>query len=97
MKTRLLSFALALVLALGLTPSVLAAESGYTDVPEDHWAAESVQRSTELGIFQGVGGGRFGLGQPISRAAFVTALVRLFGWEEVSPEGIISEVPKDKW
>ena len=77
MKTRLLSFALALVLALGLTPSVLAAESGYTDVPEDHWAAESVQRSTELGIFQGVGGGRFGLGQPISRAAFVTALVRL--------------------
>ena len=50
MKTRLLSFALALVLALGLTPSVLAAESGYTDVPEDHWAAESVQRSTELHI-----------------------------------------------
>ena len=97
MKTRFLSFALALVLALELMPSVLAAESGYSDVPEDHWAAENVRRSTELGIFQGVGGGRFGLGQPISRAAFVTALVRLFGWEEVSPEGIFSDVPKDKW
>ena len=35
----------------------LAAEGGYSDVPEDHWAAESVRQATELGLFEGVGGG----------------------------------------
>lgn len=97
MKTRLISFVLALVLVLGMAAPALAAESGYSDVPEDHWAAESVRRATELGIFEGVGGGRFGLGQPISRASFVTALVRLFGWETVTPEGRFEDVPADSW
>ena len=97
MKKRLISFALALTLALGLAVPALAAEGGYSDVPEDHWAAESVRQATELGLFEGVGGGRFGLGQPISRAAFVTALVRLFGWEAVSPEGRFEDVPDGKW
>ena len=32
----------------------------------------------------GVGEGRFGLGETISREQFVTILVRMFGWESVS-------------
>lgn len=97
MRTRLISFALAMILALGLAVPALAADSGYSDVPAGHWAAESVRKSTDLGLFQGVGGGRFGLGRPISRAAFVTALVRLFGWEEVTPTGRFTDVDKDSW
>ena len=84
MKKRLLIFVLTGLLCLGLVPSA-AAESGYSDVPGGHWAAGSVERATELGLFQGTGGGKFGLGRPISRAAFATALMRLFGWEEVRP------------
>ncbi|MDE7221374.1 MAG: S-layer homology domain-containing protein [Oscillospiraceae bacterium] len=96
MKKRLLIFVLTGILCLGLAPRAAAAE--YADVPQDHWAAESIRRATELGLFQGVGDGRFGLGQPISRAAFSAALVRLFGWEEVRPEEpSYTDVEKDRW
>ena len=85
MKKRVLSAVLAMILWIGLMPHALAVSDVYSDVPEDHWSAESVYRATELGIFKGFGDGRFGRGQAITRAAFVTALVRLFGWETVSP------------
>ena len=97
MKKRLLIFVLTGLLCLGLVPSA-AAESGYSDVPGGHWAAGSVERATELGLFQGTGGGKFGLGRPISRAAFATALMRLFGWEEVRPgKPSYTDVARDSW
>ena len=98
MKRKLLSALLAAVLCIGLTPGVLAAPGTYADVPEGHWAVESIDRATQLGIFQGMGDGTFGLGQPISRAAFVTALVRLFGWESMQPETpTFTDVEQDAW
>lgn len=99
MKKRLLTLTLALAMCLTLVLPA-AAESGpdYSDIPEDHWSADSVERATELGLFQGMGEGRFGRGEPISRAAFVTALVRLFDWEEVSPaRPSFSDVTPDRW
>lgn len=84
-------------LLLGLLPEAQAA-ANYTDVPENHWAAADVARATELGLFQGVGGGKFGLGRSISRAAFATALTRLFGWEEVRPsQPSYTDVSPDSW
>lgn len=101
MKKQLFSLLLAVLMCLNLTPSSLAAGNsyeGYSDVPENHWAAGSIQRATELGLFQGVGDGRFGLGRPISRAAFATALMRLFGWEEVCPDKpSYTDVAKNSW
>ena len=97
MKKRLLILFLAGLLVLGSPPAARAAE-GYSDVPAGHWAAESIGRATELGLFQGTGGGKFGLGQPITRAAFATTLVRLFGWEEVRPDQpSYTDVAEDKW
>lgn len=97
MKTRILSLFLTLALLLGSASPALAA-GGYSDVPKDHWAAESIRRAGELGLFQGVGGGRFGLGEPITRAAFVTALVRLFGWKTETPKApSFSDVPASAW
>ena len=97
MKARILSLFLALTLLKGSASPALAA-GGYSDVPRDHWAAQSVRRAGELGLFQGVGGGRFGLGEPITRAAFVTALVRLFGWEAERPQSpAFSDVPAGAW
>ena len=75
MKKRLMIWLLAGLLTLGLLPKAQAAGS-YADVPENHWAAADVARATELGLFQGVGGGKFGLGRPISRAAFATEIGR---------------------
>lgn len=57
----------ALVLALLLTLSVGAAgTAGFSDVPESHWAAQSIQRCVQTGLLQGVGGGRFGLGRTMT-------------------------------
>ena len=98
MEKRIVSLMLAVALSLSLVVPALAASGSYSDVPANHWAAGSVQRATELGIFNGIGGGRFGLGQPITRAAFVTALVRLFGWEVVTPEmASCQDVAPGKW
>lgn len=97
MRRRLMIFLLAGLLILGLTPPAAAA-GGYSDVPADHWSAGDVARATELGLFQGVGGGKFGLGRPITRAAFATALTRLFGWEEVKPDRpSYTDVSRDSW
>ena len=100
MKRRILCAVMALIMCLGMIPvsAVSAVETGYTDVPEKHWAAESIRRATELGVFNGVSGNTFGLGQSINRAAFVTALVRLFGWETVESEkATFTDVVKGKW
>lgn len=97
MKKHLTIWLLSIALLLGLAPEARAAER-YADVPETHWAASDIARATELGLFQGVGGGKFGLGRPISRAAFATALTRLFGWEEVRPgQPSYTDVSPDKW
>ena len=98
MKKRILSALLAALLCVTLMPGVFAAGTVYSDVPADHWSVPSIERATELGIFNGVGEDRFGFGQSISRAAFVTALVRLFGWENVTPENAtFADVTSGQW
>lgn len=98
MRQRILCVVMAMVLCLSMIPTAFAAETGYSDVPKKHWAAESIRRATELGIFQGVSENTFGCGQAINRAAFVTALVRLFGWEMITPErSTFTDVTKGKW
>ncbi len=82
MKIRAFFFALALTLAL----STAALAADYTDVPADSWARESVDKAAEYGLMNGVGEGRFGLGETVSREQFITVLVRMFGWESVDGE-----------
>lgn len=77
MKKRL--FPLAFLLALVLSTTALAAE--YSDVPTDSWARGSVEKAAEYGLMNGIGEGRFGFGERISREQFATILVRMFGWE----------------
>ena len=98
MKKRILCAIMAIVMTLSMGVTAFAAGGRYSDVPDTHWAAESIERAAQLGIFNGVDSSRFGLGQPISRAAFVTALVRLFGWETVESEhGTFDDVEPGKW
>lgn len=84
-QTRALSLLLALVLAAGLSVPAAAAKKTYRDVPGGHWAEESIAACGEYGLLQGVGGGKFGLGTQMTRAAYMTALCRLMGWEMEKP------------
>ena len=82
---RLAALALALML---LTASAGAAgqKAPFSDVPSDHWAAESIARCAQCSLMQGIGGGQFGLSMEMSRAAYATTLCRLMGWASVTPE-----------
>ena len=94
---RLLScLALCAVLAGGLT--VPAGAAGFTDVPANHWAAGDIQRCVELGFFRGESATRFGLGHPMTRAAFTVVLSRFFGWETTTPtQSAYTDVPVNAW
>lgn len=72
-------FAAAAVFASVLTAS--ASALAYTDVPSDHWAAETIDRITDTGIMQGMGNDEFGLGQSVTRGEFAAMLLRLMGWD----------------
>ncbi|MBQ2830262.1 MAG: S-layer homology domain-containing protein [Oscillospiraceae bacterium] len=79
---RLFSLVLCAVLCAALLPTANAL--AYSDVPQDHWAAAQIEAASRAGIIQGVGGDTFGLGTPMTRAAFATALGRVIGWQTVS-------------
>ena len=85
---QLLKRTLALLLAvLTMATAVSAAnKSGYSDVPDKHWAASSIAQCKQYDLLQGVGNGKFGLGQKMTRAAYAAALCRLMGWKTVAPE-----------
>ena len=85
---QLLKRTLALLLAvLTVATAVSAAnKSGYSDVPDKHWAASSIAQCRQYDLLQGVGNGKFGLGQKMTRAAYASALCRLMGWKTVTPQ-----------
>ncbi|MGE4353265.1 MAG: S-layer homology domain-containing protein [Oscillospiraceae bacterium] len=85
MKKRIVSFLITIVLLSNYFPA-MAADSDFSDVPANHWAAEYISRATQLGLINGMGSGLFGVGQNVTRAQFAALLVRLFGWEPVMPE-----------
>ena len=81
------SFAVFLAVLLCLNGSMFrfsAAAPAFSDVPSDHWASPYINSLRELGITNGVGDNRFGMGQTITRAEFVTFVCKLLGWEPMA-------------
>ena len=85
MKRRIICFLIAIVLFSNCVPT-LADDSGYSDVSSNYWAAEYINRATQLGIINTTKNGLFGVGQKVTRAQFTDMLVRLFEWETVTPK-----------
>lgn len=81
---KLLALTLAMVMVLGLSIPALAEEEtaqGYTDVPE--WAAEYVERVTELKLIDGKTDTAFAPNENVTRSVMVEALYRLAGSPEI--------------
>ena len=72
------------VLAAALIFSGAPKGSAYTDT-QGTWAGEVIEKAGAYGLMTGYPDGRFGVGESITRAEFVTVLCRMFGWELVSP------------
>ena len=85
MKRRIACFLIVIILLINSIPAV-AADTNYSDVPLDHWAAEYIYNATQLGLINGIGDGLFGTGQDVTRAQFAALLVRLFDWEAVNQD-----------
>lgn len=79
MRKKLLSLALALILALSLMPSAFAAEGvgGFTDVPSGAWYTEELAYALEKGFVSGTSASSFSPDANVSRAQFVTMLGRM--------------------
>ena len=95
-RNRLPALLLALVMALGLTGTALAAENdetGYTDVPA--WAQEYVEAVTEAGLIDGKTAETFAPNDNMTRADLVLALYRLAGSPAVTQENVFTDVPDD--
>lgn len=90
-RNRLLALMLALVMALSLTGTALAAETSYTDVPD--WAAEYVAAVTDAGLIDGKSAAAFAPNDNMTRADLVTALYRLAGSPAVTQENVFTDVP----
>ena len=79
MKKRALSMILAITLIAGtlmIFPTAVAGHP-FSDVPA--WADEYVDVVYRSGIMQGVGGGRFGADQPLTREQLIVTLYRMSG------------------
>lgn len=100
MTKRILSMIAAIVMMI--LPMHVSAQSDmeirFEDVPVGHWSDTLVHQLRDLGITNGVSANEFGLGRVITRAEFVTFLVRLKKWDSVLPEkGTFSDVNSSDW
>lgn len=79
MRKKMLSLALALILALSLMPSAFAAEGvgGFSDVPQGAWYSTELAYALENGYVSGTSASSFSPDANVSRAQFVTMLGRM--------------------
>lgn len=71
---------LSAALLLCFSPLVPTARAVYADA-ENTWAAQVVERAGLYGLMEGYPDGRFGVGENMTRAQFVTVVCRMMGWE----------------
>jgi len=63
-----------------------APSSGFIDVPDNHWARDAINLTTQLSWMQGRGGGVFAPDENITRAEFSTLINRII--DRTTPESI---------
>lgn len=94
MKKSLFSFLVIAVLCV-LSFSVFAAD--FKDVSSSHWAESAIERWHDEGILNGDGNGNFRPEDSVTRAEFVTMLVRIFEPEAAADITSYKDVKKSAW
>ena len=72
--------------------------SALSDVPEDFWAREDIDRCISLRYFYPESDGSFGVGKEMTRAEFVVVLCRTLGWKPTSPaRAVYEDISEKEW
>jgi hypothetical protein len=75
-----------------------ARHRAFTDLPQDHWAADPVQYLVESGVVSGYTDGTFRPGDNVTRAQFAKMLAGAMGWPLVTPATpTFGDVPLNDW
>jgi len=87
------------MLILVAVPAKPAAAASFTDVPANSWAVPAIDSAVRNGLVSGIGDGRFGYGEVITRAQFVALLSNMFGWgaAEAGESFSIPDVATGQW
>ena len=78
---KIISLILVFITMLSFTAAVPKNETSFKDVPKGHYSEEYINKLKELNITVGKDDGTFGFDEDITRAEFLTFLVRLQGTE----------------
>lgn len=84
------------LLNLSITGTEVA-DSGYTDVANNHWAVYDIKTASNMGIIKGFGDGTFGPEAPVTFEQAVKMVVAMLGYESVAidkggwPEGYVTQ------
>lgn len=72
--------------------------SALSDVPEDFWAKEDIDRCVALRYFYPEADGSFGVGKEMTRSEFIVVLCRSLGWKPTSPaRAVYEDVSEKEW
>lgn len=71
--------------ALAVSLTVPMAGAAYTDVPSESTLGGEVEKAVRYGLMNGYSDTTFGYGDSMTRAQFAAVLVRMMGWETVTP------------
>ncbi len=69
----------------------------FADVPEEHWAYESIAELTEKGIVNGMGENSFKPEGTVTREQYLSMLVRAFGFTDEKASAEFTDVEKGSW
>ena len=97
MKKEVVALSLALVLMAGLFAPAYAAESSFTDVPANHWAAEAIAYVSSKGLMKGTAPGIFGPEETVDRGTLAVIFWRMAGEPSAEAEAAFQDVSQEKW
>jgi hypothetical protein len=83
---RFLFIGLVVLLSVFLCGGIALA--GFSDVPEDHWAAANIEQMSELGVVGGYKDGTFRPDHFVSQAEAACMAVRVMGWQVSSSDNL---------
>lgn len=90
---KFIALILIFLIAFSFTAAAPNNEISFNDVPKGHFFEEYIYKLKELNITNGIGNGAFGFNLDITRAEFLTFLVRLQG--QAFDKGLNTEMFKD--